>query len=193
MSHLVFNSFPRSGQVFLSNIARQAFSMEMSTAHLPEIFSVRNLHHVCVFRQPSEAIASLVNKTRENSALETTSGALDLEKINQTVSRAIATYESYLENVSNNLDKVELVLFSNLTLDYRPAINSIAERFSLQINENYESGISLDPSSPIWSDKYDGHMPREKDNTRLEIESVVRSINAVQGLNYKYQKFLDTI
>jgi hypothetical protein len=193
MPHLVFNSFPRSGQVFLSNVAGQAFSTQMSTAHLPEIFSVPSLQHVCIFRDPSEAIASLVNKTREYSALEANSGALNLAKITETVSRAITTYESYLENVSNNLDKVELVLFSNLTVDYRPVINSIAERFSLQINKDYESKISLDPSSPVWSDKYDGHMPREKDNTRLEIESAVRSINAVQGLNYKYQKFLDTV
>jgi hypothetical protein len=191
MSHLVFNSFPRSGQVFLSNLAQYAFSTQMSTAHLPEIFGVSELQHVSIFREPSEAIASLVNKTREHSGIQTASGALDIEKIDEIVSRAIKTYESYLENVENNLDSVHVVLFSNLIADYDQVINSIAKRFSLQIKQDYDFEISFDPSSPIWSDKYDGHMPRDKDDTRLEIESAVRSINAVKELSNKYRRFLD--
>jgi hypothetical protein len=192
MSHLVFNSFPRSGQVFLTNVANRAFSMPMSSAHLPEIFGVSELFHVSIFRKPEDAIASMVNQTRQGQAIDSHYGGYK-GMINEVATRGIKTYDSYLENVEKNLDKVKVVLFSDLELDYQPVIKSIAERFSLSINPGYQSNVSLDPSSPIWSDKYDGHLPRGKDEIRLEIESAVASMENVKMLNDRYLSFLKKI
>lgn len=193
MSHLVFNSFPRSGNVFLNNVASKAFSMEMSAAHMPEIFGVPGLCNVSIFRLPSDAIASLVNKTRENSHVTTSEGALDHAKISRTIDRAVITYDKYINGVRANLDKVEVVLFTTLIDDYDSVIQGIANKFSLQINDNYKSMVSLDDSSPIWANKYDGHMPRGKDKIRVDIEDLVSSVDSVKSLNVRYMNFLSDL
>lgn len=189
MSHLVFNSVPRSGQVFLSHVAQEAFSMPMSTAHLPEIFGVKELYHVSIFRKPEDCIASLINKRREVSA---DPDFVDKQQIEITVSFAVQDYDRYITGVSNNLDNVQPVLFTEVAEDSRTVIQKIADRFSLNIRDGYESRISLDESSRIWSDKFDGHVPRPKDNVRLEIEALVASLDSVKSLNDRYLSFLAT-
>jgi hypothetical protein len=190
MSHLVFNSVPRSGQVFLSTIAGYAFHMPISSAHLPEIFVVKDLYHVSIFRNPYDAIASLLNKLREHSNFLTRSGELDIET---PVLRAIETYDQYLDSVINNLDNVCVILFEDLEKDYQKVIKTISDRFSLAVNNGYEDRIVLDKNSPTWADKYDGHIPREKDEVRLQIEKQVSSMESVHSLNERYQAFLAKI
>jgi predicted Rdx family selenoprotein len=187
LTHLVFNSVPRSGQVFLSNVAQKAYHMPISTAHLPEIFGVKELYHVSIFRNPSDAIASLLNKLREHSTFFERSGELDLDT---PVARAIETYDKYINAVSNNLDNVHVVRFEDLAQDYRSVIQDISKRFSLIANSGYDSEITLDKSSPIWADKYDGHIPREKDEIRLKIEEQVSSMEDIHRLTERYQAFL---
>ena len=189
MSHLVINSVPRSGQVFLSNVAQQAFSMPMSTAHLPEIFGVKELYHVSIFRKPEDCIASLINKRREVSS---TPDFVDRQQIEMVSSFAVQDYDRYIKGVKDNLDNVQPILFADLVSDYRPVIQTLADRFSLQIREGYESRISLDLNSRIWSDKFDGHVPRPKDDVRLEIESLVASLDSVKDLNDRYLSFVAT-
>ncbi len=190
MSHLVFNSVPRSGQVFLSHVAQKAYHMPISTAHLPEIFVVKELYHVSIFRNPSEAIASLLNKLREHSVFPEKNGKLDIET---SVIRAIETYDKYIDSVVNNLDNVHVILFEELKKDYKTVISSISNRFSLVVNEGYEDRVVLDKTSPVWADKYDGHIPREKDELRLKIEEQVSSMESIHSLNERYNAFLAKI
>lgn len=187
MSHLVFNSVPRSGQVFLSYVAQEAFSMPMSTAHLPEIFGVKELYHVSVFRKPEDCIASLINKRREVSSAP---DLVDKLQIERTVSFAVQDYDRYITGAINNLDNVQPILFTDLVEDYRTVIQILADRFSLSVRSGYESRISLDKSSRTWSDKFDGHTPRPKDDVRLEIESFVASLDSVKSLNDRYLDFI---
>jgi hypothetical protein len=189
MSHLVFNSVPRSGQVFLSNVAQQAFAMPMSTAHLPEIFGVKELYQVSIFRKPEDCIASLINKRRE---VASSPDFVDKDQIEVTVSHAVHDYDRYIKGVRENLDNVLPILFEDFVSDYRPVIQNLTDRFSLQIREGYESRISLDSDSRIWSDKFDGHVPRPKDDVRLEIEAVVSSLDIVKSLNDRYLSFVAT-
>jgi hypothetical protein len=190
MSHLVINSIPRSGQVFLSNVCRYAFSLQISTAHLPEIFGVKDLCHIAVFRKPEDSIASLINKLREHSVFPEESGKLN---INHSVESAIKTYDEYMEAVLANRDNVHVVLFEDMSVDYKPTIQSIADRFNISITDGYENRVVLDKSSPIWADKYDGHIPREKDRIRLMIEDQVSSMDSVHQLTERYQAFLAKI
>jgi hypothetical protein len=190
MSHLVFNSVPRSGQVFLSKVAGAAFYRQISTVHLPEIFSVKELCHISIFRKPADAIASLLNKLREHSTFLEKDGKLDIEF---TVMQAINTYDMYIDSVSKNLDNVHVVLFEDMTKNYHATIDSISKRFSLPINNNYQERISLDQDSPIWADKYDGHMPRDKDEIRLRIEEQVSLMDSIHLLTERYQAFLAKI
>jgi hypothetical protein len=190
LSHLVFNSVPRSGQVFLSNIAQKAYNMPMSTAHLPEIFGVKDIYHVSIFRNPSDSIASLLNKFRERFAFLEIADNLNFDF---SVKEAVKTYDKYLNAVSSNLDNVHVIRFEELVQDYRPVIEGISNRFSLVANSGYEAQIVLDRASPIWLDKYDGHMPREKDRLRLIIEDQVSSMRVVQELTERYHAFLSKI
>jgi hypothetical protein len=186
----VFNSVPRSGQVFLSNIAQRAYYMPISSAHLPEIFGVKELYHVSIFRNPSDAIASLLNKLREHSTFLEKNGRLDIDF---PVAKAIETYDKYINAVINNLDNVHVVRFEDLVRDYRQVIEGISNRFSLVSNKGYDDQIVLDKLSPIWSDKYDGHMPREKDDIRLRIEEQVSSMSIVHDLADRYNAFLSKL
>jgi hypothetical protein len=190
MTHLVFNSFPRSGNVFISNIAGHAFSLEMSAVHMPEIFGVDGLYNVSIFRKPEDAIASLVNKTREHSSLVTIDGAIDKQMIEAIALTASKKYQKYLDLAKKNSGDVHVVPFTKLMLDYDSVIKGISERFSIPINENYSGAISLDGSSPIWSSKYDGHIPRDKDSIRGDIEKIVSLMPEIQELNKTYDDFL---
>ena len=181
---------PRSGQVFLSNVCRYAFQLQLSTAHLPEIFVVKDLYHVSVFRKPEDSIASLINKLREHSVFPEESGKLD---ITWSVESAIKTYDKYMEAVLSSRDNVHVVLFEDMAVDYKPTIQSIADRFNINITNGYENNVVLDKSSPIWADKYDGHIPREKDRVRLMIEEQVSSMDSVHELTKRYQAFLAKI
>ncbi len=189
MSQLVFNSFPRSGQVFLSHVAQQAYRMPMSTAHLPEIFGVKELSHISIFRNPADAIASLMNKLKENSSFP----GIDGEDINISVAAAIETYDKYLSAVTNNLDNVHVVLFEDLESDYKKVIDSISNRFSLVAREGYEERVALDKTRSLWTNRYDGHLPRKKDELRLSIEEQVSSMESVHGLTERYHAFLGKI
>lgn len=193
MSHLIFNSFPRSGNVFISNIAGHAFSMEMSAVHMPEIFHVNGLYNVSVFRKPEDAIASLINKTRENSDITDKLGNLDSDKIFYISSQALDKYERYVNSAKESLDNIHLVRFDDLVSDYNSVIEGIAKRFFLKINDGYQSKISLAKSSPIWASKYDGHTPREKDETRKRIEEFVASLSRIQKANVDYENLLSIV
>jgi hypothetical protein len=189
MSHLVFNSVPRSGQVFLSYVAQQAFAMPISTAHLPEIFGVKELYHVSIFRKPEDCIASLINKRREVSPAP---DFVDRFQIPITVSFAVEDYDRYIKGVQDNLDNVQPILFTDVVEDYPAVLQKLADRFSLNVRPGYEPKISLDETNRMWSDKFDGHVPRPKDDVRLEIESLVASLDSVKSLNDRYLDFLTT-
>lgn len=161
--------------------------MPMSTAHLPEIFGVKELYHVSVFRKPEDCIASLINKRREVSSAP---DLVDKLQIERTVSFAVQDYDRYITGAINNLDNVQPILFTDLVEDYRTVIQILADRFSLSVRSGYESRISLDKSSRTWSDKFDGHTPRPKDDVRLEIESFVASLDSVKSLNDRYLDFI---
>jgi hypothetical protein len=164
--------------------------MPISTAHLPEIFSVKELYHVSIFRNPADAIASLLNKLREHSSFLEKDGKLDIEF---AVTKAINTYDMYLDSVFKNLENVHVVLFEDMAKNYHATIESISKRFSLLTNTNYQERISLDKDSPIWTDKYDGHMPRDKDEMRLRIEEQVSLMDSIHLLTERYHAFLAKI
>lgn len=181
---------PRSGQVFLSRVAQEAFSLPMSTAHLPEIFSVKELSYVSIFRNPPDAIASLMNKLRENGVVSRRDGYSYFDIV---AKEAVETYKKFINAVENNLDNVSVIRFEELVNDYQSVIKAISDKFSIVINQGYEANISLDGASPIWSDKYDGHGPREKDGIRLAIEERVFSMPMVCDLTERYQDFLTKV
>ena len=193
MAHLVFNSFPRSGNVFISNIANHAFSMNISAVHLPEIYGVDGLYNVAVFRKPEDSISSLINKSREYYPVSTEDGVLDTQHISHVVQTSLDTYSTYLEKATLNLDKIQVIVFKDLIQDYETAFKTIAAKFSLNLNDNYQSKVNLNYSSDIWSNKYDGHAPRESDEIRLEIEKFVSSLDSVKEMNDRYFELLSII
>jgi hypothetical protein len=42
----------------------------------------------------------------------------------------------------------------------------------------------------MWTDKYHGHYPREKDDNRKNIENVVGSLDFVKEINREYEEFI---
>ena len=163
--------------------------MPMSTAHLPEIFGVKELSHISIFRNPADAIASFLNKLKENSTFP----GIDGEDVDVAVAKAIDVYDKYINAVLDNLDNVHVVLFEDLESDYRTVISSISNRFSLVARAGYEDRVVLDKARSLWTNRYDGHLPREKDSSRLILEDQVSSMESIHRLAERYHSFLSKI
>lgn len=192
MKPLVINSFPRSGNVFLSTVVGSAFSLEssISALHLPEIFQVKEIYNVSIFRKPSDAISSLINKSREHTDLTNKDGQIDNFKFEYSLTRSIKSYISYLDAAESHFDNIQIVSFDDLSKDYKTVVEQISARYTLPINDGYEKNLVFDTNKPIWSDKFDGHLPREKDDMRLEIEKLVTSSEQINKLNSRYASLI---
>jgi len=179
--------------VFLSTVAGRAFSLEsgISAAHMPEIFHVKEIYNVSVFRDPSDAIASLINKNREHAQVVEEDGRVDEYYFNYSLDRSIKTYINYLDSAEANFDNIQVVPFDDLSKDYRAVINQISIRYPLPIKEGYEEELDFSPADPMWSDKFDGHLPREKDSVRLGIERLVSESNALTELSDRYRALIE--
>ncbi|MFN9943347.1 MAG: hypothetical protein ACK56I_28135, partial [bacterium] len=63
INRIVFNSFQRSGNVYCGSVSEKFFVVDtIYTTHLPEIFIVKDLALVSLFRKPENCISSLLYK-----------------------------------------------------------------------------------------------------------------------------------
>lgn len=194
MKHLVVNSFPRSGNVFLTTVVSKAFSMNngISAVHMPEIFQVKEIYNVSIFRDPKDAISSLINKGRENVEITNERGEINDFHFNYDLERSIKTYTNYLDAAETYFDNIQIVSFEDLSKDYKAVINQISAGWGVPVEDRYEEKIaSIDFTQDMWSNSYDGHLPRPKDPVRLEIERLVASADEIDVLTSRYSALLN--
>lgn len=186
MNQIIYNSFPRSGNVYSGYVGSQILYGDYATLHIPEIFSVKELDTVTIFRKPSDAISSLINKQQEFDEI------VNINIIDKLLDNHIDLYKKYMHYAKENRDSIYIGKFEDLTKDTVNHFLKIAKRFNRSIHKNYLSNFNnMSFSGPIWEDKYDGHIPREKEDHRLSIENAVSSSLLIKQLNKDYNDFIN--
>lgn len=188
MNQIIYNSFPRSGNVYAGYVGSKIIDGDYATVHIPEIFGVKELDTISIFRKPSDSIASLVNKHQENS------GPIDLSNIDIdfTVLPHINLYRKYMEYAKKSKEDIYIGKFEDLTGDTISHFLKIAKKFDRKIHKNYFYNFkNIYFSGPIWEDRYDGHVPREKTEQRIMIEDLVASSSLIKQLDKDYYDFIN--
>ena len=185
-NQIVFNSFPRSGNVFSSKMSNAFFNSMFATAHMPQIFCVKDIDNVTLFRKPEDAISSLIYKQNLNQIA-------DDSLIKQMANNGAEEYKVYMKYAIENADLIYIGSFDDLINDPLNHFNNIAKRFNRTLYADYETRF-IDVKSQLvgtlWEDEYDGHIPREKSDHRKHIEEVVKSLPFIQELNQEYEEFI---
>jgi hypothetical protein len=182
MKQIVFNSFPRSGNVYQGSISRHFFNTMQATVHMPEIFKVEELNNVTIFRKPEDAIASLITKNGLGNVTMPSEGE---------VQSLISLYKKYMYYAEINKELIYIGKFNNLIVDPIKHFENLSKYFNMPLQENYkESFKNAEFTGKLWDDRYDGHIPRPKDSVRIELEKNISFFTSIQELNKEYEDFI---
>lgn len=186
MNQIIYNSFPRSGNVYSSSVSPYFFTSNVTAVHIPEIFGVKDLDQITIFRKPEDAISSLINK-QFNSTIEIEQYAIERE-----ANRASDLYRKYMSYAKINKDLIYIGKFEDLTTNTVKHFENIAKRFNRELNKDYELKFkNAEFLGKVWDDRHDGHVPRPKDNVRLDIEDKVKALSFIKELNKEYEEFIN--
>ena len=186
MNQIVYNSFPRAGNVYSGSLSSIFFDSMFSTVHIPEIFSVKELDNVTIFRKPEDAISSLINKQSQSSI------KIEIDALTHKAISGCELYRSYMHYAKINKDRIYIGRFEDLIEDTVKHFENVAKKFNRDLNLDYHSNFkNVKFSGKLWDDKYDGHFPRDKDEVRLDIEEKVSSLSCIKELNKEYESFID--
>jgi hypothetical protein len=186
MNQIIYNSFPRSGNVYSSSVSPYFFTSNLTAVHIPEIFGVKELDQITIFRKPEDAISSLINKQSKPNV------KIEQYAVEREASRASDLYRKYMSYAKINKDLIYIGKFEDLTTNTVKHFENIAKRFNRELNPDYELNFkNAEFLGKVWDDRYDGHIPRPKDEIRLDIEDKVKELSFVQELNKEYEEFIN--
>lgn len=182
---VIASSFPRSGNIYLTSKLNLVLYLHTAVSiHLPEIFEIKNVPLVSIFRKPEDAISSFIYQTTKNENSTK-------EDIIDHAEYMIIQYKEYIKNAKKYNQNVCIIKFDKLISNTLPHCIKIGERFNLTIRDNYEFSFkSMNFLEDVWTDTYDGHLPREKTAQRIFIDHIVKSLDAIQDLNKEYEDFI---
>jgi hypothetical protein len=185
MGQIVFNSFPRSGNVYQGSLSGHFFDRMQAQVHMPEILGVKEIHNIVVFRKPEDAIASLIMKQSQSDTNIHKNQIIKSSKENYEI------YKKYIDCAKTNKDIIYIGKFDKLINDTVKHFENVSIKFDIPLVNNYkESFLKAKFDGKLWDDRYDGHVPRPKDSVRLNIEENVNSLSFIQELNHEYEEFI---
>jgi len=185
MSQIVFNSFPRSGNVYQGEMSKYFFHMMQTCVHMPEIFGVEGLYNVAVFRKPEDAISSLIMKQSIDGYIK------DKKILIPSAKQEYELYKKYMACAKEHKDIIYIGIFDDLVNDTVKHFENISKKFNIRLYTDYKKNfLNTKLSGKLWQDPYDGHVPRPKNNIRLEIEEKVKDLSFIQELNQEYEEFI---
>jgi hypothetical protein len=178
---LTFNSYPRSGNVFFSVFAGQIINTEISAIHDPDKYSEKG--QIAIFRNPYESIASRCNRNAYG-------GQLDLN-VTDKISEYVQEYVLYVQKALENKDALYICDFESMKKNPEAEAIKIAKHFGVSFRYNKDAmSYTENFMKEGLMTKWDGHMPREKDEMRLKIEDVVNKSSQLE-LAYSAYKTLE--
>lgn len=187
MNQIIYNSFPRSGNVYAGYVGSHIILGDYSTVHIPQIFGTNGLDMVSIFRKPQDAISSLINKKFEIKK----DINIKYEDIVEQSDELCKEYRKYIFYAKQHYRSMYIVKFDDLINDPIKHFCNIADKFNRTMLKDYhESFNSLTFTGKLWDDKHDGHIPREKDQVRISVEEIVSGLNSINDLNLEYEDFI---
>lgn len=174
---IVFNSFPRSGNVFMSNVAN-FFNIETEANHDPKLYYNSLINQCSYFREPKECIASWVY--RGMSSAESKGLVTDWQNyssIDKLIIKQVDNYKIYVNAAKDNQSTLYIGNFLNIKKDAHNEILKICNFFNIDIKSNRPyslEAIREKLSSQNYMTHSDGHMPRPKSQTRIDLETYIQ-------------------
>lgn len=188
MKQVIFNSFPRSGNVYSSHAFRAFFDSMFASVHIPEIFQVKEIANVTIFRKPSDAISSLQYKQLETSR----DGMINFDTIGDHIKGSCDLYLYYMDYASRYSDNIYIGKFEDLISNTVVHFENVSKKFDIPLLSNYKENYdNLNFSGNLWENQHDGHVPRAKNEIRLGIEKAVAKLPIIKELDEKYEIFIE--
>lgn len=190
MKYLIVNAYPRSGSVFFASVIEKYLvgaDITYASLHIPYILGNQDLYTATVVRDPYEAISSHMYMKFP--------GGFEDRVFYDTLEMITKDYMVYMDLTYENRDKpyLHIVDFKKMEADpVNEAINVFA-KFNLDRRLDIQSDLVVEEirsrflNYRLLNDS-DGHMPRDKSDTRLYIEELVRDSDI---LKEAYEKYLN--
>lgn len=163
---------------------------------MPQIFFVKDIDNVTLFRKPEDAISSLVYMQYIPYALSLNN--FDEKQPKQSLITEIAKnetklYKVFIKYAIESADLIYIGKFDDLVNNPVNHFKNIAKKFNRPLFPDHKQRfveVKSQLVGTLWEDKHDGHIPREKSNERKHIEQVVNSLPFIQELNQEYEEFI---
>lgn len=200
MKYLIVNAYPRSGSVFFASMIERYITgadVTYASLHIPYILGNQDLYTATVVRDPYEAISSHMYMKFADFWLDDQHREATLKTFYNTLEMVTKDYMVYMDLTYENRDKpyLHIVDFKKMEADpVNEAIN-VFTKFNLdrKMYLNDDNDLVVEEIRSRFSNyrllnDSDGHMPRDKSDTRLYIEELVRDSDI---LKEAYEKYLN--
>lgn len=200
-NRLVFNSFYRSGNIFLFLLSRRMVHYNVGAQHEPSLFLDLDVRNVVMFRNPYDCIASVIVKRRVDFGTSLPE-FLESGEIENDIISAAKEYINYIKETEKNFNNIYVGNFETMIKDPIGEIKKICKFFKLSIKTDFNYNMNkiyseiekemYESPGPAGSinlmTDHDGHLPREKTKERLRVEEYVKNSSIVKECYDLYTK-----
>lgn len=196
-NQLVFNSFPRTANVYLMHICEAFFpsteTLSIVTAvHMPQVYFVKELDNVALFRKPEDAISSLVYYQYSQYAKMNEDHLMNDVLIGMTINAA-KSYKTFIKYAIESADLIYISRFDDFIKDPVGHFENIAKKFNKNLFPDYKKKfieVNSKLVGNLWENDPMGHLPRKKSDQRKYTDELVKSLPFIQELNQEYEEFI---
>jgi hypothetical protein len=207
----LFNSPPRSGNVFLMFLFRTFIGYEVNKCLEIEKYSDKSQKQAVFFRNPYNSIPSAIFKARVDTGLSVNEE--DIENLEPTVEWYTKQYLEAIREAKANQSNIYLGISEEALGDPISAITDIALFFGFELqnkqlsNNNqiieeikqrmYETEKTrVDESGQTIVENlmtdHDGHLPREKSSQRISLDNLIKDLD-LDSLKECYNEYMSVI
>jgi hypothetical protein len=191
---LTINSHQRSGNVFLNLTIMTYTGNELPVIHDSKVYYDHSIPQIAVFRNPMDALSSKLYKDLEGHIANDTTNGTEQDIVKRELKKDVEEYKQYVADAMANKDSLVIISFEHLKADSDQIALNILNHFNIAINKDlvHETAEEIIEKNNL-NDLSSGHMPREKDEKRLQIEEFVRESEDIQEAIDAYNSLEYTI
>ena len=187
---IVFNSFPRSGNVFMSTLGN-FLNIRTSAAHDPELYYNSKINQCSYFREPKDCISSLIYRGMKISESNGKAASWeDTDSIDRLIIIKADKYKHYVKSAVENRNTLYIGNFLNIKDNPYNEIVKISNFFNTEIDNRWEFNFEKIKwslySQNLMSDP-DGHLPSTKSQRRLDIETYIQQSSLLDDAIMMYE------
>lgn len=192
---LYFNLFPRTGGSFLANLCSNVIQTEIAVIREPEKYK-ENINQVVVFRNPYNAISSLIDRARYQNFLKNKNSSWT-NGIEKEIESRNDEYIRFIDLAIENFLNLHTGIFENVMENPIDFLKAAANRFDLKIKERSDAlDFAVESLNSFHSAGQPidyGHYVREKDSNRLLIEETVKNAECLKKSFDRYKIFAEMV